>query len=685
MSAKTGFSPKAKRRKYSEPPNGTESPSGSSSSKSSSHGASPASIAEQRQSLPIYSGRKPLIKAFHQHRSMVVIGETASGKTTQIPQYLHECGLTARGAVACTQPRRIAATTVAQRVADEMGVKLGEEVGYSVRFDDCSTSKTKIRFMTDGMLLREAIVDPLLKRYSVIVLDEAHERTLHTDILFGVIKQAQKQRVKSSHACLKIIVMSATLDADQFSLYFDSAPVLYIQGRQYPVRMLYTAEPQQNYLRTCVVTVMQLHRDPEIQGDLLMFLTGQDEIETMCRLLAECVEELERQMAAGECEEYDKLIICPLYAALPPAGQAVAFEPTPAGSRKVIVSTNIAETSVTIPGIRHVIDPGLVKLKVFDQRGGMEVLRVTPVSKAQARQRSGRAGREASGRCYRLFTEESFGELEECTIPEVRRCNLTGVVLQLLALGITDIVNFDFMDPPPKEFLKHALETLLVLSAVAKTMKLQLTPMGENMAHFPLDPKLAKIILKASEFQCGDEILTIVAMLTVESVLYTPPGQRDSAGSAWKKFHSPDGDHLMLLSIFRAYRKVQGNRAWCRENFVNGRNVKKAVAVRKQLRELCERQGIELKSCGQKLDAVRQCLTHGLFMNTAELQPSGQYLSTQTRKPVFIHPSSCLFHAKPAPPFLLYSELVLTTKNYMRNVCIIDKAWLKEACPLLFS
>jgi ATP-dependent RNA helicase DHX8/PRP22 len=438
------------------------------------------SIVEQRQSLPIYKLRDELIKAVNDNQILIVIGETGSGKTTQITQYLSESGFTARGKIGCTQPRRVAAMSVAKRVSEEFGCRLGQEVGYTIRFEDCTSPETLIKYMTDGMLLRECLIDPDLQSYSCIMLDEAHERTIHTDVLFGLLKQAVQKRAE-----LKLIVTSATLDAVKFSQYFYEAPIFTIPGRTFPVEILYTREPETDYLDASLITVMQIHLN-EPPGDILLFLTGQEEIDTACEIL------YERMKSMGP--DVPELIILPVYSALPSEMQTRIFEPAPPGSRKVVIATNIAETSLTIDGIYYVVDPGFVKQKVYNSKTGMDSLVVTPISQAQAKQRAGRAGRTGPGKTYRLYTERAYrDEMLATPVPEIQRTNLASTVLQLKAMGINDLLNFDFMDAPPVESLIMALEQLHSLSALDDEGLL--TRLGRRMAEFPLEPSLSKMLI----------------------------------------------------------------------------------------------------------------------------------------------------------------------------------------------
>ncbi|RYY33736.1 ATP-dependent RNA helicase, partial [archaeon] len=372
-------------------------------------------IKQQRESLPVFRLRSQLLEAVAKHQVLLVIGETGSGKTTQLTQYLVEAGYGRKGLIGCTQPRRVAAMSVAKRVAEEMGVRLGEEVGYSIRFEDCTSPSTVIKYMTDGMLMREYLMDNNLSKYSALILDEAHERTIHTDVLFGLLKQLVRKRPD-----LHLIVTSATMDAEKFSRYFYDSPIFSIPGRTFPVERLYAPAPESDYLDAALITVMQIHLQ-EPPGDILLFLTGQEEIDTACEILHE------RMKAMGP--DQPELLILPAYGALPSEMQSKIFDPAPPFCRKVVIATNIAETSLTIDGIYYVVDPGFCKQKVYNPKTGMDSLQVIPISQAAAEQRAGRAGRTGPGKCYRLFTEAAFHtEMLPNTIPEIQRTNMATVV-----------------------------------------------------------------------------------------------------------------------------------------------------------------------------------------------------------------------------------------------------------------
>ncbi|XP_025424865.1 ATP-dependent RNA helicase DHX8 [Sipha flava] len=625
-------------------------------------------LLEQRQSLPIYKLKDELIKAVTDNQILIVIGETGSGKTTQITQYLAEAGFTSRGKIGCTQPRRVAAMSVAKRVAEEFGCRLGQEVGYTIRFEDCTSPETAIKYMTDGMLLRECLVDFDLKNYSVIMLDEAHERTINTDVLFGLLKQAVTKRKE-----LKLIVTSATLDAVKFSQYFFEAPIFTIPGRTFPVEVLYTKEPETDYLDASLITIMQIHlREPP--GDVLLFLTGQEEIDTACEIL------YERMKSLGP--DIPELIILPVYSALPSEMQTRIFEAAPPGSRKVVIATNIAETSLTIDGIYYVVDPGFVKQKVYNSKTGMDSLVVTPISQAQAKQRAGRAGRTGPGKCYRLYTERAYrDEMLPTPVPEIQRTNLATTVLQLKTMGINDLLHFDFMDAPPVESLIMALESLHSLSALDDEGLL--TRLGRRMAEFPLEPNLSKMLIMSVHLQCSEEILTIVSMLSVQNVFYRPKDKQALADQKKAKFNQVEGDHLTLLAVYNSWKNNKFSNAWCYENFVQIRTLKRAQDVRKQLLGIMDRHKLDVVSAGKNTARIQKAICSGFFRNASKKDPQEGYRTLVDGQAVYIHPSSALFNRQ--PEWVMYHELVQTTKEYMREVTTIDPRWLVEFAPAFFK
>ncbi|KAM0325863.1 hypothetical protein ACHAQA_007166 [Verticillium albo-atrum] len=626
------------------------------------------SMKQQRESLPVYAFRQKFLDAVHDHQVMVVIGETGSGKTTQLTQYLAEGGFANNGVIGCTQPRRVAAMSVAKRVAEEVGCSLGEEVGYTIRFEDRTSPSTRIKYMTDGMLQREILVDPDLKRYSVIMLDEAHERTIATDVLFALLKKTMVRRKD-----LKVIATSATLDADKFSSYFNGCPIFTIPGRTFPVEVLYSREPESDYLDAALVTVMQIHLT-EPPGDILLFLTGQEEIDTSCEIL------FERMKALGP--NVPELLILPVYSALPNEMQSRIFDPAPPGCRKVVIATNIAETSITIDNIYFVVDPGFVKQNAYDPKLGMDSLVVTPISQAQANQRAGRAGRTGPGKTFRLYTEAAYqSEMLPTTIPEIQRQNLSHTILMLKAMGINDLLHFDFMDPPPINTMLTALEELYALSALDDEGLL--TRLGRKMADFPMEPSLAKVLILSIDMNCSAEMLIIVAMLNLPNVFYRPKEKQTQADQKKAKFHDPAGDHLTLLNVYNSWKQSSYSSPWCFENFIQARSMKRAKDVHDQLVKIMDRYRHPVVSCGRNTQKVRQALCSGFFRNAARKDPQEGYKTLTEGTPVYLHPSSALFGKQ--AEWVIYHTLVLTTKEYMHCSTTIEPKWLVEAAPTFFK
>ncbi|KAG1765553.1 P-loop containing nucleoside triphosphate hydrolase protein [Suillus occidentalis] len=654
------------------------------------HTAQYKKILEARKKLPVFAQMTEFYKIFNKHQIIVMVGETGSGKTTQIPQFVAYSDLphTKNKLVACTQPRRVAAMSVAKRVADEMDVQLGRQVGYSIRFEDMTEPGTTfLKYMTDGMLLREAMNDPDLNRYSTIILDEAHERTLATDILMGILKGLAQRRTD-----LKIIIMSATLDALKFQKYFavsgdTIAPLFKVPGRTHPVEVFYTQEPEPDYVEAAIRTVLMIHR-AEDPGDILLFLTGEEEIEDACRKIKLEADDL----INSDPESVGPLICIPLYSSLPPQQQQRIFDPPPKSSspdgppgRKVVISTNIAETSLTIDGIVYVVDPGFSKQKVYNPRIRVESLLVSPISKASAQQRAGRAGRTKPGKCFRLYTEKDFmSELEEQTHPEILRSNLANTVLELVKAGIKDLVKFDYVDAPAPETLMRALELLNYLAALDDDGNL--TALGSIMAEFPLDPQLSKILIASPEFKCSNEILTITAMLSVPNVWLRPNNQRKEADTAKALLTVPDGDHLTLLNVYNSYKEHQYDKNWTWNNYLSARALMQADNVREQLKRTMERFEVELISVQDQKKmflSIRQALCCGFFMQVAHKEgEKGNYMTIKDNQVVALHPSCGL---DTQPEWVVFNEFVLTTRPYIRTVTEVRLDWLLETAPAFFD
>ena len=629
------------------------------------------SIDAVRKALPVYAFRDQLIQAIHDHQILIIVGETGSGKTTQIPQFLYEAGFSKGGkTIGCTQPRRVAAMSVAARVAEEMGKKLGSEVGYTIRFEDATTpGKTMIKYMTDGMLLRQLLSEPGLDSYSVMMIDEAHERNLATDILLGLLKDISRWRTD-----LKILISSATLDAQKFAEFFDDAPVFNIPGRRYPVDIFYTESPESNYITAVLATVFQIHIS-QPPGDILVFLTGQEEIEACAENLTETCRKLGKKIS--------EMIIAPIYANLPSDQQAKIFEPTPPNARKVILSTNIAESSITVDQVAFVIDTGFVKENHFNPRTGIESLLVSPISKASANQRAGRAGRTGKGSCFRLYTKWAYmSELQDSTTPEIQRTNLSNTVLTLKSLGINQLLEFPFLDAPHPDTLMRALELLYALGALRDDG--ELTKLGRQMAEIPLDPKASKSIIAAGKLGCVEEVLSILAMLQEgPSLFYRPKQQAMEADARHAHFSRGGvGDHIALLNIWNEFVESDFSFAWARENYLQIKSLNRVRDVRDQLVRLCERIEVDLSSSSDHV-AIKKAITAGYFFNVGRLDRSGEsyHVAKNGGQQLYIHPSSSMFNVKPPPRFILYNELVLTSKEYARNVMEIQPGWLTEAAP----
>jgi ATP-dependent RNA helicase DDX35 len=636
------------------------------------------SLRQQKMLLPVYACRRRILYALEKYQTVVLVGETGSGKTTQVPQYLYEAGwVHPTAAVVCTQPRRIAASSVAARVAEEMNVSVGGEVGYCIRFDDRTDAhRTKIKYVTDGILLRETMYDPLLSKYSVVMIDEAHERSLNTDILLGLLRKIQKKRPE-----LRVIVSSATIDAHAFKTFFetnkhsasdphgDTACVIRVQGRQFPVDIYYLKFPIKDYVKACIDTVHFVHKT-EQPGDVLVFLPGRQDIERVVATLDD--------MNLG-------LHVLPMYSGLRADKQLQVFKRAPRGRRKVVVSTNVAETSVTIPGIRYVIDSGFAKIPSYNARDAMSSLLAEPISQASANQRAGRAGRVMPGKCFRLYTEVAYvEELPKRTTPEIQRCNLASVVLQLKSLGIDDIASFAFLTPPPNDLLTDAEDMLHAAGALDQ--KMLLTPLGLTMSEFPVDPQLARLLFAAGTMGCGEEILSIGAMLSVQSVFIVPRQRREDADQAKQHFAVFEGDHLTLLNVFNAFVSNGKQARWCQEYYLNYKALLHAVKIRKQLHNHMIRFDIPIVS-GSKtiasqtalIETLCKCVVTAYFANAAQLGSDGTYRTVRGSSQLEIHPTSVLFEE--APAWVVYHDVQETTKRYMREVTEIQPSWLHEIAP----
>ncbi|CAI7871026.1 unnamed protein product [Closterium sp. NIES-53] len=692
-----------------------------------------------REKLPVFKHREGILYLVETHAVTVVVGETGSGKTTQIPQYLVEAGWAAGGrVVACTQPRRVAAQMVASRVAEEMGVGLGERVGYSIRFENVtSEGVTQIKFLTDGVLLREMMEDPLLSRYSVIMVDEAHERSLATDILLGLLKKVMRRRPD-----LRLVISSATLAADDVAAFFDTSheklkvvpggsdalpsrkpAIISVEGRSHPVQLLYLEEPSSDYLQTALDTVLAIHCQ-EPPGDILVFLTGQEEVDTLVQLVAE-----QSNSYTPSSEKLRGLQAFPLYAGLPAGDVEAAFAPTLRGRRKVLVATNIAETSLTIEGIVYVVDCGFVKQRFFDPVSNVDALLLVPVSRASAQQRAGRAGRVRPGKCYRLYTEHSYmTDLAAHTIPEIQRSDLTATVLQLKSLGIDNIMRFDWLSPPAPSAMIRALETLFAVRALDMDGRLT-KPVGVQLAEFPLDPLVAFMLLvsanapgttadgatgtamksgggggglggrKEEEDEeeedgdgeeadgCSEEMCTVAASLCVQSVWVGSSGRQRESDRLKERFAAAEGDFISYLNVYEGFTRSGRSPKWCHANGINYQAMLRVDDVRGQLRKGLRRLGLKLLSCRGDVMLLQRAAAASLFVNAAQLMSDGDgstYKSVRSNLHLKIHPSSVLFRV--APQWVVFRTASQADSFlYMRDVTAVEREWLLDAAPHFFT
>lgn len=525
--------------------------------------------------------------------------------------------------------------------------------------------------MTDGVLLRESLTERDLDKYSCIIMDEAHERALNTDVLMGLIKKVIARRRD-----LKLIVTSATLNSDRFSRFFGGAPEFIIPGRTFPVDIQYSRSPCEDYVDSAVKQVLSIHVS-QPAGDILVFMTGQEDIEVTCELVEERLQQL---------VDPPKLLVLPIYSQMPADLQAKIFDRAPPGVRKVIVATNIAETSLTVDGIMYVVDGGFSKLKVYNPRMGMDTLQITPISQANASQRAGRAGRTGPGKAFHLYTEQAFkNEFYIQTIPEIQRTNLANTVLLLKSLGVKDLLDFDFMDPPPQDTITTSLFDLWALGALDHIG--DLTQLGRTMTAFPMDPSLAKMLITSTtDYACSEEMLTIVSMLSVPSVFYRPKERQEESDAAREKFFVPESDHLTLLHVYTQWKSNGYSDGWCIRHFLHPKALRRAKEIREQLHDIMVGQReMQLVSCGTDWDVIRKCICSGYYHQAAKVKGVGEYVNLRTSVTVQLHPTSALYGLGYLPDYVVYHELILTSKEYMSCVTSVDPHWLADLGGVFYS
>nr|CAD7591847.1 unnamed protein product [Timema genevievae] len=580
-------------------------------------------------------------------------------------RYLLEAGWCDDGkVVGVTEPRRVAATTLAARVATEKGSPLGHVVGYSIRFDDCSDPQhTKIKYMTEGILLREMMADPFLRNYCVILLDEVHERTLYTDIVMGLLKKILREKPPPVHPTK---IRTSISPSSAVELNTTSALANYATE----------AEPVPDYVKAVVDTVLKIDTN-EPTGDVLAFLTGQEEVDRAVTLL--------REHSAQRKDSSQKMLILPMYGSLPNSEQLKVFRFTPRGLRKVVIATNIAETSITIPGIVYVVDCGFVKLRWFNSDTQTDSLVIVPVSQSSADQRVGRAGRVRAGKAYRLYTEEAYNSLTVATPPEMQRSELSMGVLQLKALGIDNILRFNFPSPPPAKNLLLALELLFALEAIDKSGQLT-KPLGVIMAEFPIIPLYSKVLIISGEFGCSEEIISILSLVQVQNIFNKPSSGRASikARVAHRMFEVEEGDLVTLLNVYQSFVKHGGTKEFCNKYFLNYRGLKRAQEIRQQMCHLLQKFDIPIVSSNGNTEKVCRCLTAGLFPNAAYLHYSGVYRTVRGQQDLHIHPTSVLYTLE-QPKWVLFCEILHTNRSYMRELTVVKPAWLEELAPHFYE
>ena len=606
--------------------------------------------------LPVSARRQDLLAAINDHQVVVVAGETGSGKTTQLPKLCLELGRGVRGAIAHTQPRRLAARTVAQRIAEELGVPLGGAVGYAVRFDNRGSEDTLVRLVTDGLLLAEIRRDPLLRRYDTVIVDEAHERSLNIDFLLGCLHRILPRRPE-----LKLIITSATIDPERFSEHFGGAPIIEVSGRTFPVEVRYRPpEEDQELLDALADTVEELLA--ERSGDLLAFFSGEREIRDAAEVLSGRL---------GPSVE-----VLPLYSRLAAADQQKVFGRSRSSRRRVVLATNVAETSVTVPGIRFVVDTGIARVSRYSARLKVQRLPVEPISRASADQRKGRCGRLADGICVRLYSEDDFDARPEFTDPEVLRTNLASVILQMAALGLGEIEAFPFLDPPDRRQIRDGIALLHELRAFDPSAAQPLLPLGRNLARLPIDPRLGRMVLEADTLGCAREVAVIAAALSIQDPRERPAEHRGQADQLHARFADPSSDFLAYVNLWRYLRSLDGElsrsqfRKRCKAEFLHYLRIREWQDLVAQLEEAAGEVGLTLNETPAEAPEIHAALLSGLLSHLG-IKDGGtrEYIGARGAR-FAIFPGSAL--ARRGPTWVMVAELVETTRLWGRTAAGID-------------
>ncbi len=617
--------------------------------------------------LPVYAQKERILETLSQNQVIVVQSPTGSGKTTQIPVILHEAGYSANGIIAVTQPRRIAALSVSEFIAKQLKTEFPGLVGYKMRFEDKTDSTTRIKIMTDGILLQEMKLDPWLSKYSVIMVDEAHERSLNIDFVLGLLK-----RVLAERKDFKVVVSSATMNAEAFSNYFDGCPIVTIDTITYPVTVIYdppmipastlTATATEALLSKIETTLDRIISSHD-NGSVLIFLPGE-------KIIKDCMQRLYHSHFRN------KIHIVPLYGRLPKEEQEKVFDNPPFGKKKVVISTNIAETSVTIAGVTTVIDSGLAKLNYYSPKTFTSSLQETPVSKASCNQRRGRAGRTCEGTCYRLFPRKDFDTRETYTLEEIYRTDLSEVVLRMAELGITDFESFDFISSPGREGIIGAVETLNMLKALDTDNTL--SNIGKLMVQFPLEPRISRIIVEAilRYPDVVSQAVVAASFLSAQNPFVLPPGQEIDARQAHHSLRDIQGDFATYLKVFHMYEETpkEKREKFCEKYFLDSKVMEEIENINTQLSMIVSDMGIPLASSGS-LDDYFCCIAAGMIQFVCIRDGKESYRSL-TAEHITIHPGSCMFRKEPL--FIVAGEIVKTSRTFAMSVSPLTSALLHK-------
>ena len=679
--------------------------------------------------LPIYKNKEELINLLKSPELNVIIimGETGSGKTTQVPKIIYEnFPLNNNRMICITQPRRIAAISISERVAEELDSKIGDIVGYSVRFKEKMSKKTKIKFVTDGMLVRECILDKNLEKYNYIILDEIHERSIHTDILMMICKDLLMNKRKHD---LKLIIMSATLDPKKYMEYFYTKALIKVQGRKFPIKVYNISEEKEEnnnlsknnlikdkesdyydliskYIDRCLNCILQIvlsEKEEEKTGDILVFLPGQEDIEDLQELLKSKKEEINNELPNNNIE----FKVLPLYGSLPSNQQLKIFRPLKNKKgktiRKIILATNIAETSLTIKNIKYIIDSGFFKMRKFYPKLNIDTLKVTQISKNSALQRTGRAGRESAGICYRLYTQEEYKNFNEQTEPEILRINLRNISLQLFSIGYSNFNEINFIDKPPMDNFSNAFDDLISYGALDKENKI-ITSLGKKMAILPMDPIYSLILINSLDnkyHDVFDDIVSIISVLQSDNIYYNPNNLREKIEKIREKYLDPISDHLSLKNIFNEYKKSNNKEKFCKENFLNDKALAKSMEIYKQIKSYLEKIFMDefnkkeinnqiqekIEEIDKYLDKIKNkennedkneliidCLLRGYFNNIAKYSNDNFFETLKGNQLCKIHPTSVLIRKPKLGKqygYLIFNEMIITSKKYIKCCTLI--------------